>query len=151
MLLNEVLAEYLDAARDFEPTRYEVRNREERIQLDGRMWHLIHERDGGICWVCERGVPKGTGEIDHLVPRSSFLPGDVDLADRSWNLRLACIGCNQAKSNFRMLVLPRTVGVTGRCWDCTKHDEGERVELTEFAYCGTCGLTSAVPGKDWIL
>lgn len=151
IMAGELVAEYLDQLHSWAPERYPVLNREERVQLDGRLWHLLHERDGGVCWVCQRNVRKGTGEIDHLVPRSSFPPGQVDLADRSWNLRLACVGCNQAKSNFTTPFIPRTVGITARCWDCSDHDDGESVVLTERAYCGTCGFTSAVPGKEWIL
>ena len=152
MMAGDLIAEYLEHLETFVPERYPVRNREPRVQLDPRLWHLIHERDGGMCWVCERRVEKGSGEIDHVVPRSSFAATEViTVADRSWNLRLACVDCNQWKSNFRMLFMPRTVGITPRCWDCTDHDEDERVKLTELAYCGTCGFTSAVPGKEWML
>lgn len=152
MMAGELIADYLEHLETFVPERYPVLNREPRIQLDPRLWHLIHERDGGVCWVCQKSVAKGTGEIDHLVPRSTFRPEDViSMADKSWNLRLACVGCNQAKSNYSMPFMPRTVGITLRCWDCSNQDEYERVTLTERAYCGTCGFTSGVPGKEWML
>lgn len=147
---GDLIAEYLDKLETFTPERYPVRNHESRVPLDPRLWHLIHERDGGVCWVCEQQVLKGQGEIDHLIPRSSFESHELStVADRSWNLRLACERCNQEKSNFTMMFLPRTVGVTLRCWDCS--NSSERTELQERAYCGACGFTSAVPGKEWIL
>lgn len=152
MMAGDLIAEYLDQAKEWWPERYPVMNREPRVQLDPRLWHLIHERDGGICWVCQKRVVKGAGEIDHLIPRSSFRPHElITLADRSWNLRLACVGCNQDKSNYTMPFMPRTFGVTLRCWDCTDRDGEDQVLLTERAYCGACGFTSAVPDKQWIL
>ena len=153
MMVGEVIGDFLKQLSEFVPERYPVRNREPRIQLDGRLWHLIHERDGGVCWVCQRPVVKGEGEIDHLIPRSSFPPDQVEsVADRSWNLRLACVDCNQAKSNFSVFALPRTFGVTLRCWDCTEHDEfQEPVELSVIAHCGSCSFTSRVPDEGWLL
>ena len=150
-MVGELVNDVIDQLRTFEPVRYPVLNHEPRVQLDPRLWHLIHERDGGECWVCHRRVAKGEGEIDHLIPRSSFLPDEVvTVADRSWNLRLACVACNQAKSNFTVLVLPRTIGITARCWECSG-GSGERPVLTTPAYCGACGFTSWVPGEEWIL
>jgi len=168
IMLGEVVTDYLERARCFVPERYPVLNREPRVQLDPRLWHLIHERDGGVCWMCGQTVAKGAGEIDHLVPRSSFT--DVVEADRSWNLRQACIRCNQGKSNFRVPVLPRTFGITHRCWDCVERRDLGRPDpelfpegfaewsqdhpapdLSVQAYCGSCGLMSWVPGEEWIL
>lgn len=171
MMVGDLVDQFLEDMKSFVPERYPVRNQEPRVPLDGRLWHLIHERDGGVCWLCGKGVAKGAGEIDHVVPRSSFMPWQVKWADRSWNLRQACVGCNQRKSNFTVMILPRTIGITARCWDCHEdRDLGrpdpefdpeitelwramrdEQPTLTEKAYCGTCGLTSGVPGKEWIL
>lgn len=151
-LAGDLITEYLESIETFKPERYPVVNTEPRIPLDPRLWHLIHERDGGMCWVCGAGVAKGAGEIDHLVPRSSFRPDELQTrADRSWNLRLACVRCNQEKSNYTKPFLPRTVGVTLRCWDCGDHPEGARVQLTERAYCGACSIVSWVPDRSWVL
>lgn len=151
IMVGDLVEEFLDQMREFLPERYPVLNREPRAQLDPRLWHLIHERDGGVCWSCHRAVAKGSGEIDHLVPRSSFAPHELESeADRSWNLRLACVACNQMKSNFSVLELPRTVGITRRCWDCSGMDGGG-VELSVPAYCGACGFTVMVPGKEWLI
>lgn len=148
--IGDAVDELLAELSGWQPERYPVRNREERTILNPHMWHLLFERDGARCWMCHREVAKGAAEIDHLVPRSSFLPADVVLADRSWNLRVACVTCNQRKSNFTVRALPRTVGVTRCCWDCADGDS-EPVELTEPAFCGRCGLVSRVPDMSWIL
>lgn len=149
-LLDDVLA---DLMRPLE--RYEVLNREPRERFDPYMWHLIYERDGYTCWVCQRRVPKGAGEIDHLVPRSSFLPDELSsVADRSWNLRVCCTECNQEKSNFRYSVLPRTFGVTRKCWYCedgTSGRLGDPRELPVHAYCGSCSIVSRVPNESWVM
>lgn len=170
VMIGDLLDDVIEGLKA-ERVRYPVRNREVRVQIDGRTWHLIQERDGGICWMCEKPVAKGAGEIDHLIPRSSFVAADVGLADRSWNLRLACVDCNQAKSNYRVPMLPRTVGVTAKCWDCfearelgrpdpelllSEFDEWKEFrdpapDLMEHAYCGSCGLVSRVPDRSWVL
>lgn len=167
--LGDLIDEHLEMLRSFRPERYPVKNREPREPIGARLWHLIHERDGGECWMCHRKVEKGAGEVDHLIPRSAF--NDVREADKSWNLRLACVDCNQAKSNFTVPILPRTFGVTLKCWDCHERrdlgrpdpsidlealadweqGQGPVPELTEIAYCGSCGFMSWVPGKGWIL
>lgn len=145
--LAEILAE-----PDEPIVRAEVRNREPRQPMSGHKWHLIHERDGGHCWSCGVRVAKGHGEVDHLIPRSSFDVVDLRVADRSDNLRLACVPCNQDKSNYVIPWAPTgsTVGVTAACWDCVYVEAVERPEMTVPAYCGRCGHTW-VPGVSWLM
>ncbi len=169
MMVGDLVEEFMTRLREFTPERYPVRNQEPRVQLDPRLWHLIHERDGGLCWLCQRTVAKGTGEIDHLVPRSSFESHEVaTVADRSWNLRLACVACNQEKSNFTVMALPRTFGITNRCPECVDARGPHHVDtvlwpfMRDFeelaghasvvpAYCGSCGYVTRVPGEEWLL
>lgn len=142
-----------------EVVRAPIRNREPREPMGGHKWHLIHERDGGHCWNCGAMVSKGTGEVDHLIPRSSFEPEDLWIADRSDNLRTSCVGCNQGKSNYLIPGAPvgSTPGVTACCWDCwtgprSEWDEGDtpRPEMRVPAYCAKCGHTW-VPDESWLL
>lgn len=121
--------------------RYPVLNREPRIQIAGRTWHLIWERDGGQCWMCWRIVKKGSseGQLDHIIPWSAFPLEDLWLASRSDNLRVACADCNQARSNRRTAWTPRTLGIVERCHGCMDTPiEGGSIP----AYCAKCGLTS---------
>lgn len=168
LMLRDILDGVLESAAA-EPVRAEVRNREPRVQMGGHKWHLIHERDGGRCWMCGDLVPKGTGEVDHLIPRSSFAADDLHIADRSDNLRTACVGCNQRKSNFLIWWAPVdgvTIGVTAKCWDCANDcgidpeidPEGYSEywadrwtpQMTVPAYCARCGHTW-VPDAGWLL
>lgn len=145
--LAEVLAEPEEPI-----VRAEIRNREPRAPMLPHKWHLIHERDGGHCWACGVFVGKGYGEVDHLIPRSSFDVCDLAVADRSDNLRLACVPCNQGKSNYLIPWAPvgSTIGVTRACWDCL-HEEAEwRPRMTVPAYCGRCGHTW-VPNVGWLM
>lgn len=143
--LGEILAE-----PDIAPYRPPILNHEPREPIGGRKWHLIHERDGGICWMCGCDVPKGTGEVDHVQPRSSFAADDLVRADRSDNLKTACVGCNQAKSNYVYDWAPNVVGVTDRCWECINPDQPYPGEMQTPAYCGSCGY-SWVPDDGWLL
>lgn len=147
MLLADVLAE-----PDEPIVRAVVRNREPRVQMQAYKWHLIHERDGSHCWACGLFVGKGGGEVDHLIPRSSFEVRDLAVADRSDNLRVACVPCNQGKSNYLIPWAPvgATIGVTATCWDCIYGDRLERPLMTVPAYCGKCGHTW-VPNVSWLL
>lgn len=149
-----------------EPRRYPVRNVEPRVQMDGYKWHLIFQRDGGVCWICGEFQVKGQHEVDHLVPRSSFLVEGLALADRSDNLRVSCVPCNRAKSNFDKPVAPYTNGIVAACWECLN---GPRFDVDEFpeeaaeywhgrpwpvmavaAYCARCGNTH-VPDESWLM
>lgn len=132
--------------------RGEIRNREPRVQMGGHKWHLIWERDGGHCWSCGAMVGKGGGEVDHLKPRSSFDASELAVADRSDNLRVSCVRCNQSKSNYILPWAPTdsTIGVTSACWDCVYGEKEWRPQMTVPAYCGRCGH-SWVPEADWIL
>lgn len=143
-----------------EPERLPVLNSEPRVLMDGRKWHLLWERDGFRCLLCGIYVPKGTGEVDHIVPRSSFAADRLHIADRSDNLQITCVDCNQEKSNYAPTERSSCVGVTSRCWECTVgldddgyHDVetfGDRPEMTVPAYCGRCGFTW-VPDASWLL
>lgn len=145
MTFGDLDAEF-DRILAFEPTRYPVMNLEPRREMSLTKWRLIWERDGSTCWACARLIPRGAGEIDHVVPRSSFAVEELALADRSDNLRLACIACNQEKSNYTTPYMPRQVGVTIECSTCSG-DAGGIVP----AYCGRCGLVSRVPNERCLL
>jgi hypothetical protein len=166
--MSDPIASFEAFIRDLgEPLkRGPIMNRLPRVQMQGYLWHLIYERDGGICYICGLPVTKGRQEVDHLVPRSSFPPDRIEAADRSDNLRTTHPACNQEKSNYLYEELPRTNGVVARCWECT-YDRGfdpeldsaawqehrqamPRPRMTETAYCGRCGPTW-VPDISWIL
>lgn len=142
------LAELL-AEPEPKPRRLPVLNTEPRVQMGGRKWHLIHERDGGRCYICGGFVPKGSGEVDHVIPRSSFEAHDLERADRSDNLRTACVRCNQKKSNYAYDWATGPIGVTSVCWSCLNPDEPQPV-MRAPAYCGRCGHTW-VPDERWLL
>lgn len=145
MMFADLDAEF-DRVLSFEPVRYPVLNFEPRREMSLAKWRLIWERDGSTCWACSRLIPVGAGEIDHVIPRSSFGVEDLAVADRSDNLRLACVACNQEKSNYTVPYVPRQVGVTVVCSICAGEADG-----AVPAYCGECGLVSRVPDEGWLL
>lgn len=156
MHIKDALDEAFEAMAET-PHRLPVLNREPRVQMDGRKWHLIQERDGHRCRICGVLVPTGTGEIDHIMPRSSFAAQRIPVADRPDNLQTACVPCNQAKSNYAPIFLNRMVGVTSACWDCltpsqeeSYYDHPPAPVMTVPDYCGRCGHTW-VPDESWIL
>jgi 5-methylcytosine-specific restriction endonuclease McrA len=148
-LIVKTLAEIL-AEPEEPPHRLPVVNRAPRERMSGRKWHLIHERDGGKCWICGAYVPKGTGEVDHVQPRSSFQEADLVIADRSDNLKTTCVPCNQQKSNYVYDWAPNVVGVTDKCWECSNPGVQYDGVMQTNAYCGHCGYTW-VPDDGWLM
>jgi hypothetical protein len=153
--LGEILAATPDP-RNF-TERYPVKNREERVLLGGPKFHIISQRNGGMCWICGRGAIRPV--LDHLRPRSNYATHMLWLADRSDNLHVACWDCNERRSNYYVDWMPHPIGVTGACWDCLNprdedsyYDENlpERPHMLEPAYCGRCGHTW-VPDETWLL
>lgn len=138
-----------------QPTRWPVHNREERWPIDSQKRAIIHERDGGICRLCGTGGHVLT--VDHIIPRSTYQPDKLHIADRSDNLISACWECNMSKSNYEAPQSKR-IGVTACCWECLAgvsidNDPGweiERPEMNVIAFCGRCGITR-VPSLAWIL
>lgn len=129
--------------------RWPVRNREPRELISSLKRALVHARDGGICRFC--GVA-ALLTVDHIIPRSAFPPGDLEIADRSDNLVSACRSCNAAKSNFEYSMRKRQ-GVVVRCWNCRYPDwEDELPPLDVLVFCGRCGSGAAVPDVyGWVL
>lgn len=142
--------------------RMPVNNRVPRVLMSKQKYALILARDGIGCRYCYEGN-EGI-EIDHIVPRSAFEADRIDVADRSDNLTVACVPCNQAKSNKNYWYAKRP-GVVPACWDCLNpgpdpENEPEAYdEWSEWAaenhrhlvYCGRCGMGAAVPSVSWVL
>lgn len=136
-------------------TRWPVRNREERTEVPSRKRAIIHARDGGHCRYCPR---QGLLVVDHIIPRSTFLPEDLAIADRSDNLASACWECNEDKSNFEH-EQTKLLGVTIMCFYCVypdfRDESDDSVPLPYAvdipAFCGQCGTTSRVPTLDWVI
>ena len=149
------LAEIL-AFEEAPPTRWPVRNREERTPINSQKRAIIHERDGGICRYC--GTTDERLVLDHIIPRSAFPANQLHIADRSDNLHSACWGCNERRSNYEAIHIKR-MGVTVACWYCVNPGYGEHDDTLDglpcpvnvLAFCGRCGV-SRVPAVDgWIL
>lgn len=64
-------------------------------RLSGRAWQRIREqviqRDGCVCYLCNKITRPSMIEVDHVIPLSAGGSNDLD------NLRTACRRCNQAK------------------------------------------------------
>lgn len=138
------LARSLEAwATPFE--RWPVLNREERTPVDSRKRAIIHLRDGDICHMC--GTDNELLTVDHIIPRSAFDAGELEVADRSDNLISACWPCNEEKSNYERPQRKR-LGVVPECLNCTRREDLEDQQGV-LVYCGRCGTTRAPQG--WIL
>jgi len=163
-MFSDVLVDVI-ARLEAGPVRLPILNNEPREIMSGRKWHLIHERDGEHCRNCGVLTLKGTGEIDHVIPRSSFTVDQLPVADRSDNLRLLCVECNQNKSNFYSGAESCPAGVTSACWECLQGGPDAETDseayaeywedrpwpdMTASAYCGRCGYTS-IPDAGWLL
>lgn len=114
-----------------------------RWKIPGWMRRAIGERDGWNCWICGQH-----GDVlDHLEPRSSFLPRHIVMADDSSNLRIACQRCNSKKTNK---VYPYTPALTviQHCGDDQFGDEWPDCERVP-AWCAMCSSVQAVP-ESWI-
>ena len=147
MTLAEIFAE-----EPPEPQRWPVRNREERTEISSQKRAIIHDRDGGRCRYC--GIGNLMLTVDHIIPRSTFPPNKLHIADRSDNLISACWPCNESKSNYEHDAR-KTMGVTAACWDCQNHvpdhePHDDRPPAGVLAFCGRCGITY-VPELSWIL
>lgn len=152
MTLGEILA-----GEDPEVQRWPVRNREPRTIINAHKRAMIHERDGGRCRYCgEHGLRL---VVDHIIPRSTFEPHQLDIADRSDNLQSACWDCNEKRSNYETPAIKR-LGVTARCWYCVnpEHAEGGACEneslpypVTVPTFCGRCGISNVPTVEGWIL
>ena len=100
-------------------------------------------RDHGRCWMCgltdlERPV------IEHLRPRSNFLPHEVEFADRSDNLAIACWDCNAAKGN-RDVPYRKPLRIV---WYCMADYDFEAEEVDDewfTAWCDSCQAAALVP------
>lgn len=145
------LGDLLDAAEiPFE--RWPVRNREPRTPISSQKRAIIHARDGHICRLC--GVSGGMLTVDHIIPRSAFLPEDLHVADRSDNLVSACWPCNEAKSNYERHQRKR-MGVVVACWYCLHPDLDEDEQLPypveKLVFCGRCGISNVPAVEGWVL
>ena len=76
---------------------------------------IVPAREGGHCRHCPL---TGIFVVVHTMPGSTFLAGDLRIADRSDNLASACWGCNENKSNFEH-EQTKLLGVTAVCFYCT--------------------------------
>lgn len=147
MTLAEIFAEPTP-----EPTRWPVRNRQERTEISSQKRAIIHDRDGGRCRYC--GEENLMLTVDHIIPRSAYLADQLHIADRSDNLISACLPCNEQKSNYESFTR-KIMGVTPACWDCLNHahdDEyrEDRPLAKYLVFCGRCGITY-VPELSWVL
>lgn len=79
-------------ARKVEHTqRYRARMRGVEAERVDRL--AIYERDGGICWLCEKPVPQDAFHLDHVIPVSKGGP------HMAWNLRVTHRACNVSKND----------------------------------------------------
>lgn len=148
----------LDEEDNFQ--RWPIRNREPRTPISPQKRAIIHARDGNICRLCGTGGHVLT--VDHIIPRSAFMPEHLYIADRSDNLISACWDCNEQKSNYEHEQLKRP-GVVVACWDCQnpwydaekyQYDleyQDPKPDCTHIAYCGRCGLTTIPEVDGWVL
>lgn len=150
-MFSQSLGATLDAMEvTFE--RWPVRNREPRTPVSSQKRAIIHERDGHICRLC--GAYRGQLTVDHIIPRSAFLPEDLHIADRSDNLISACWPCNEVKSNYERHQRKR-MGVVVACWYCVTPplEEGEPLpyDVDKLVYCGRCGISNVPEVRGWVL
>ena len=142
-----------------EDERLPVLNREPRTMPENNraLWGALMKRDGGKCWMC--GTTAGMLVIDHLKPRSAFPPAQIEIADRSDNLAIACWDCNTDKSN-RAVPYRKPLGIIWYCpmdWRAGGVDECDAEEWLEHyssedqrVYCHSHGCAVTVPA-DWQL
>lgn len=156
------ITEAVDAAMATIGTVYErmpVLNREARTNPEENraLWGALMRRDGGKCWMCGRADDFMV--IDHLTPRSSFPADQLDVADRSDNLSIACWDCNQDKSN-RAFPFRKPLGIVWHCqldWRLEGVDEDDAEAWLEFysaedkrVFCAKHSCAVTVPA-DWRL
>jgi hypothetical protein len=122
--------------------RLPVKNREDRAPIDEAKRMLIFRRDRGMCWIC--GTYAEDPVLDHLRPRSNWPADQMDLADRSDNLHVACWTCNEERSNVSYLAIPSVAPVVYRCFKCEDETPwlpaaGRGVRV----YCAKCGFSES--------
>lgn len=90
----------------------------------------------------------GVQVADHIVPRSSFTPETVWLADRSDNLALAHWYCNENRSN-RSYIRPAPLGITTECFECAEWlaEYADESGLTTKCFCMNCGMSGVTLGE----
>ena len=141
--------------------RWPVLRTGERDPIDPHKRRLIYIRDGYSCqWQCGKWVapdhpaPGRILELDHVIPWSAYG------SDRSDNLRALCIACNEKRSNYQELDVPRLLGVVKLCYWCAKRkgelpDHVRGYDVAELGrinvFCGRCSATAWVPDEGWIL
>lgn len=111
--LTEILEELevrLAATRE----RHPVLRSGARVPLCPLLRWLVCRRDGNACQVCGTLDTQGPMEVDHVIPWSA------NGRDIGTNLRLLCRRCNQSRSNWRLLFMPRLLPVTRACDDCVR-------------------------------
>lgn len=107
------------------------------------LWGALMRRDNGRCWMCGWN-DMGRTVIEHLRPRSNFPPEQIELADRSDNLRIACWECNTVKGN-RDVPFRKPLPIV---WFCTRDDEGAERQVDEdwfTVWCDRCQAATVVP------
>jgi HNH endonuclease len=107
----------------------------ERAPISSELRRGIFARDRGRCQLCGGHAPHG--ELDHIVPWSA------GGSDRSSNLRLTCLDCNQQRSNYVTVADAHfALPIARSCQACAWMDgwagSGDKIE----AFCLTCRRTS---------
>lgn len=136
--------------------RWPVRNHEIREPVGSQKRAIIHERDGGRCRYC--GIANEQLVVDHIIPRSTFYPHDLRIADRSDNLQSSCWDCNERRSNYESIFTKR-IGVVVKCWYCVYPDYEELREEglvsdpppEVIVFCGRCGISHVPKLEGWVL
>lgn len=120
--------------------RQPVANREPRTPIDDVVRIVIFRRDHGMCWIC--GLPAVDPVLDHLRPRSNWPADELEMADRSDNLHVACWDCNEERTNRTYLALPTPAPIVFRCYKC-EHQSGLFVGRGFRVYCSRCGFSES--------
>lgn len=133
--------------------RMPVLNHEPRLIVGKMLWAGMWHRDGGRCWICGRWAQRAVA--DHVRPRSNWPAEELELADRSDNLRVACWDCNTMKSNFDYTGGDNPLGIAIRCTNCQRTDSELMDELCGEGrvrcYCFKCGMGGLVQSAHLFL
>jgi 5-methylcytosine-specific restriction endonuclease McrA len=71
----------------------------------------LYKRQGGLCWLCHKSMPRSDATFDHLIPRSKG-------GGQSWeNLKLAHRSCNEARDRDMRPVFMEHEGTVALRWD----------------------------------
>lgn len=113
-----------------------IRSSAERKPLPPWLRWWVLARDDYRCKHCgATGLPF---EIDHVVPWSA---GGEDI---STNLRTLCIGCNQARSNYRYWERPRILPIALCCDRCLPEEDCGDGSSAAHVWCAGCRQWSSV-------